>query len=400
MPKLMILGAGIYQVPLIMKAQEMGLETLVVSCPGPYPGLEVADRALPIDTTDSEAVLDAARRERIDGITTTGTDVAVRTIGVVCDELGLPGVSESCAASLTDKADMKAMFVRGGVPTSPFERVLSLEGARSAAKRLGYPVMVKACDVSGSRGVTRVDDECALKEAYAAAVRVSRADHMVVEGYVEGAEIGIDGFVVDGELALFAPHDKFTHHAGGVTIPAGHVFPSTLPADVTARAETAVRRAVSASGMTTGALNVDAMVTPEGDVSILEMGARCGATGIPELITMHTGIDYYAQIVRASLGLPTDLTMRDDPVPCMSKLLLSNRSLVVTEIDRNRLEKVSRRRRARVTLDVTSGDRVRAARDGTDRFGSVVMPTSSASELDEALGEILSCITFENPAET
>ena len=55
--KLMILGAGIYQVPLIRKAKEMGLETYVLSYPGNYPGIPLADHYAPLDTRDKEAIL-------------------------------------------------------------------------------------------------------------------------------------------------------------------------------------------------------------------------------------------------------------------------------------------------------------------------------------------------------
>ena len=394
MKKLMILGAGVYQVPLIQRAQEMGLETIVVSYPGPYPGLSLADRPLLIDTTDAKSVLNAARSEGIDGITTTGTDVAVRTMGVVCDELSLPGVSESCARALTDKAAMKEMFRRGGVPSSPFEVVRTLGEAGDAARRIGVPVMVKACDVSGSRGVTKVDSERGLGGAYAAATAATHTDHLLVEKFVEGTEIGVDGFVVDGIIELFAPHTKFVRRVGGVTIPAGHAFPSDLAPETLSRLREAMLRAVGASDMRVGAFNADVMVTPDGGVSVLEMGARCGATGIPELIEMHTGIDYYEQIVRASLGMPVDLAVRGDLVPCMSGLLFSDGDGTVDAVDESRVAELGRLHRAAITIDVRPGDAVRAAHDGTDRFGSVVMPTGSESELEAVLGEVRDCVSL------
>lgn len=394
MKKLMILGAGIYQVPLIRRAREMGLEALVVSYPGPYPGLSLADHALPIDTTDAATVLAAARDERVDGITTTGTDVAVRTIGVVCDELGLPGVSESCARSLTDKAAMKKLFRQGGVPSSPFEVVRSLDETHAAAQRLGFPVMVKACDVSGSRGITKVDSGQDLEGAYDAARTATHTDHLVVEGFVEGTEIGVDGFVVDGTIELFAPHTKFVRHVGGVTIPAGHAFPPDLTPKTFHNLRDALGRAVCASELRIGAFNADVIVAPDGGVSVLEMGARCGATGIPELIEMHTGIDYYEQIIRASLGLPVDLTVRDELVPCMSGLLFSERDGMVEAIDERRAAELGRLHHATITVDVRPGDAVRAAHDGTDRFGSVVMPTGSESELEAVLDEVRACVSL------
>ena len=65
--KLMILGAGIYQVPLIKKAKEMGLETLVVSIKGNYPGIALADSFYEIDTRDYEKILETSKREKISG---------------------------------------------------------------------------------------------------------------------------------------------------------------------------------------------------------------------------------------------------------------------------------------------------------------------------------------------
>ena len=117
MRKLMILGAGTYQVPLIQKAKEMGLFTIVVSCPGPYPGFSFADKVYLVDTTDRERILSIAKFENIDGICTSGTDVAVRSLGFVCETLGLCGLSYSSSVLATDKSKMKQAFIQGGVST-------------------------------------------------------------------------------------------------------------------------------------------------------------------------------------------------------------------------------------------------------------------------------------------
>ena len=73
MKKVMILGAGIYQVPLIKQAKAMGIYTIVVSIRGNYPGFEIADKVYYEDTTDFNAVLEIAKKEKIDGIVTAGT---------------------------------------------------------------------------------------------------------------------------------------------------------------------------------------------------------------------------------------------------------------------------------------------------------------------------------------
>ena len=105
----MVMGAGIYQVPLIKAAREMGIYTIAVSIPGNYPGFGYADEVLHINTVDSEAVLKAAQERQIDGICTAGTDVAVMTIGRVNDAMGLSGISyEAFRASPTRRRRLPA----------------------------------------------------------------------------------------------------------------------------------------------------------------------------------------------------------------------------------------------------------------------------------------------------
>ncbi len=234
---ILILGAGIYQVPLIREAQARGLRAVAASIPGNYPGFGVADRVYYTDTTDREAILEIARKEQVSAVVTTGTDVAVSTIGYVCGHLGLPGIGEEAARLLTDKALMKEAFVKGGVTTSAFRCVHDLSEARAAAEELGLPVMLKIVDKSGSRGITKISAPEQLEAAWGYASAATGADHMVVEKFVEGQEIGIDAFVQNGKLLLMLPHDKFVYQSGRTGIPIGHCCPMVCPDRVNANNE-------------------------------------------------------------------------------------------------------------------------------------------------------------------
>lgn len=389
MRKMLILGAGIYQVPLIRKARQMGLYVIAASRPGHYPGFAEADECWYIDTTDGPTILDRASRCGIDGICTTGTDVAVRTIGLVCDSLKLPGISRHAAEILTDKALMKEAF-RGKVSTTEFRVVKSEEEAREAADSLGFPLMVKACDVSGSRGILRVNRPEELEGALRDARAASLCDHLVMEKVAPGSEIGLDGYIRNGRAAACFPHRKYVCHAGAVTIPAGHGFPFRGSPALMRKLEDELERIAEASGLREGAVNCDIMVDGE-TVNVIEAGGRCGATGIPELIGMHTGIDYYAQILKGALGEETDFSVRRS-APCIGKLLMSPADGRVERIDRERLTELSKRTGARIWLDIKPGDTVRRMRNGTDRIGQVFLLTSSEEEAELAVSGALSCI--------
>lgn len=158
MKKIMILGAGIYQVPLIKTAKRMGLYTIVVSIPGNYPGFALADKVYYENTVDDEKILEIARAEQIDGIVTTGTDVCVITIGKVCDAMGLAGLSYKAAQIAVDKMLMKTKYEEYGVRTARFRQVLFTDpDIKKTIEGLEFPLIFKSVDSSGSRGITRVD---------------------------------------------------------------------------------------------------------------------------------------------------------------------------------------------------------------------------------------------------
>ena len=387
---LMILGAGIYQVPLIRKAKELGYRTVVVSYPGRYPGFDVADEVLHLDTTDSEAILDAAKHLNIAGICTTGTDVAMSSIGLVNDTLGLAGISGHAARILTDKSIMKKSFAEAGVRTAAFEKVYSLDETIAAFKKIGPPCVIKVTDKSGSRGIIRVDSEDEIPGAYAEAMNVTGKEYLLVEKCIIGHEIGIDAFVSGGRPVLLLPHDKLVYKGPSTTVPVGHIFPFEASPALYDDIREQVKKIILASGMDNCAMNIDAFVCGD-ELYVIEAGGRCGATCIPELISMYGGIDYYALMIRAACGLPTDFTLRT-AVPCMASLLYVTKECSLVSIDTEKIRSL-RERDIFVSFDHPAGAHLNAMRNGTDRIGQVYAPCASASEFEKIRQEALSaCI--------
>ena len=113
MKKLMILGASYSQLPLYKAAKKLGIHTIAASTPGDWPGFAAADESSYTDISDPEAVLQAARKYRIDGITTCCLDTGVRAVGYVCENLGLKGLSARAGEISSDKYKMKEAFIKG-----------------------------------------------------------------------------------------------------------------------------------------------------------------------------------------------------------------------------------------------------------------------------------------------
>lgn len=400
--KIIILGAGVYQVPLIRTAKQMGLYVIVVSTPGDYPGFALADKVYEISTTDREAVLAMAMEEKISAIVTTGTDVAVGTIGYVCEKLGLPGIS--CAASkiVTDKALMKEAFFRHGVTTAAFEVVHSCEEAVAAFHRIGAPAILKIVDKSGSRGITRVDTPEQLLEAYTYAETYTDADHMVLERFIVGTEVGIDAFVQNGEMKLFVPHDKLVYQNGRTGIPLGHICPIAASDELYGTMRTETQRAITATGLDNCAVNLDVLVTDSKEVYVIEVAGRCGATGIPEVLSAHLGINYYELILRNALG-ETIIAEPKQKMPAASVLMYSDHSGKLRSIaydfgGTHYVDADSEITEAGyVQLDFAPGANVHAFENGTHRIGQAICSADSLENVIKRIADFQNsiCVTVE-----
>ena len=392
--KLLILGAGVYQVPLILKAKEMGLYTIAARYEGPYPGIYIAYETWEIYNTDYRALLTKAEAAGIHGVCTTGTDVSVISVGYLCRELGLCGIPFTAASLATNKASMKEAFVSHGVSTPKAFKVYTKEEALDAFHHIGAPVIVKAVDSSGSRGINRADTEEETLLALAKAVQVTHREYVLVEDFITAHEIGVDGLVSGGKIQLLLPHDKFTHTTGSTTLPEGHRFPYPCSPGLRQSIYREVEGAIHALGLDNCAFNSDVLVT-EDHAYILEMGGRAGATCIPELISIYAGLDYYGCLIRCALG--EKVSISPDSIqsnPCMARLLFSKKQGRISSIDMEALSAL-RAKGAQISLDYPVGAEVPAVQNGTSRMGQVILQTDDPQEMEQLMSAVRHTIKID-----
>jgi len=97
MSRVLILGAGRGQVDLIKTVKRLGHEAFVATHADGYPGVVLADKVCYVDISDHQAVLETAKRERVDAVVTACNDVGIEALGYTCEKLGLPGLSYDAA---------------------------------------------------------------------------------------------------------------------------------------------------------------------------------------------------------------------------------------------------------------------------------------------------------------
>lgn len=300
MKKIMILGAGQDQIPLIAKAKELGLYTVVVS-PGDYPGMKLADKVIDCDIRDEEGVLQAARTEGIDGITSDKTDMPLLAMARVSEELGLPGNRVESIRLFVDKYLMREKCRELGIETIPYTHASSAEEAVDFLRSTGAPAIMKPVDSCASKGVCRVDTEEEVRRYFQQASGFSRTGEVIIEQFIDGQELEVDSVVLHGEVQLLmhADLESFEDVFASTT----RLYPSVQERSVLRRLTAMDKEIIESFGLTQGLTHNEYMLDREGRIHLLEVAARGGGTHISTSIAyLQTGLDTPEFLLRAALG--------------------------------------------------------------------------------------------------
>lgn len=307
--RLLVLGAGRHQVPLIRRAVDRGAEVVTSDYLPDAPGRAFATHPVLGDALDVDVNRRIAQDHDVDAITTIGTDQAIVAVATVAADLGLPcHVGPEAAMLATNKVPMRAALAAHGVPVPTSVTVRSVDDTRDV--ELDGPVVVKPADGQGQRATVRVTRRASLDDAVADAIAVSRSATAVVERFVSGPEATASVWLDGGRTQLVGVADRLTYNpppALGIAL--RHSTPSRHAADRLDLVADVAERTAAAYGMEDGPLYIQFLCTPDGGVVVMEAAARVGGGHEPQLYARTTPFD----LVDLSIDLAVEGTTRP---PC------------------------------------------------------------------------------------
>ncbi len=300
-PGLLVVGAGPLQVPAIHEARALGIRSIAVDGNASAVGLALCDVPYVADILDADAVSAIAEAENIDGVMTLCTDAAVSTVAEVGRRMGLPVLSSEAAARATDKRLMREAFAESGAPSPRTCLIYSLSEAQSAAEAFGYPVVLKIGRGSGSRGVYRMDDPEAIEKAYAGCRAWQKEGTLLLEEWVAGEEVSVEGYCTDRDCSIIAITDKFLF-PGASPVEVGHCQPSTHAPLREHQIYSSVQAGLKALDLTWCAFHAEVKVSTRG-AQLIEIGARLGGDRISTHLTpLSTGVNLVRVAILLALG--------------------------------------------------------------------------------------------------
>lgn len=275
---------------------------------------------LGVDFNDTEAavrtLLEFHTRQPVQailGIDDSGTLLAART----SERLGLPYNSPVAAEAARDKYRMRTLMAAGGVPCPIFRRFTTADDPHGVASRVDYPCVVKPLNLNGSRGVIRADNPA---ELVAAVQRLAQMLHQaepdgqpkpyLVEDFIPGFEVALEGILDKGVLTVLALFDKPDPLDGPFFEETIYVTPSRLPTVTQQAIADTVALAARALGLQMGPVHAELRVNDQGPWMLEVAGRSIG--GLCSQV-LRFGVDESLEelILRQACGLPLLSTERE-----------------------------------------------------------------------------------------
>ncbi|MFH1282521.1 MAG: ATP-grasp domain-containing protein [bacterium] len=366
--RILIIGAGIYQVAGIQKAKQLGLYVIATDGNRKAPGLKIADKSYVIDVKDADKHIDIAKKNNIDGVLSIASDVSVISVAKVASVLGKLGIPVSAAEKSTDKALMRHAFKNAGLPSPKTAAVTSFTEMQDMINFIGLPAVIKPSDNAGSRGVQLVTRKNELKKAYTNAYANSKNKKIMFEEYIDGDEVSVEAFVYHGNITILTLSDK-VRTKPPYLLDVKVIFPSVYKLATQQKIISIAKKAIRSVGITNGPVHMELIMSKNGPVPV-ELAARGpGFKVFTDIIPLITGIDVVKALIQMSIGEKPNLKRTHNYSSAIQ--FLDAKDGFISSIhgieESRKLPNIHE-----VLLYVNSGDRVKKLTCGSDRIGHII----------------------------
>ena len=308
MKKILLLGGSRYILPVIEAAHKLGYYVITCDYLPDNVAHRYSDEYCNVSIIDKDAVLEVAKKLKIDGVMSFACDPGVVTAAYVAEKMNLPhsGSYESVRI-LQNKGLFRKFLADNGFNVPKAKGYTKIEDAFKDVGYFSWPVIVKPTDSAGSKGVTRVDSVDCLEKSIKYALSFSNSNEFIIEDFLEkkGHSSDTDSFSVDGKLEFVSfSAQRFDDDCENPYTPSAYSWPSTISADNQRELTKEIQRLLTLLNMKTSVYNIEVRECTDGKAYIMECSPRGGGNRLAEMLRYNTGVDLITNAVRAAVGDP------------------------------------------------------------------------------------------------
>ncbi len=292
MKKIAIIGASMGQLPLCLKAKEMGLYVISFAWEQGAACKDVVDKFYPISILEKDRIVEICRAEHVDGVISNASDITALVCAYVAEQLSLNTTSYSAMLDIENKYNVR-------------EKTQHIDGLShvfchlySEQKQHTYPCVVKPCIGSAKKGVSFVNNEDELAHA----IQYAGDGDVLIEQYIAGREISVESISYKGKHYVVQVTDK---ESSGVPhfVELAHHQPADLSRDVRRKIEIVVPQILNKVGFSDGATHIEMKIDNHNNLYLIEINPRGGGDKISShLVKLSTGYDYLKGIIQIAIG--------------------------------------------------------------------------------------------------
>ncbi|MFN2468238.1 MAG: ATP-grasp domain-containing protein [Gaiellaceae bacterium] len=395
MKTLLVLGASEGQLPVYWEARRLGLRTIGVDQNPRAVAASEADEFLCVSTRNERAVRRAVGRRPIAGVTSPASDASALSVRRLSLAYRTPFcVSEAAARASIDKAVFRRLVDRLKLPRYGWVRGTRVAELCARARTLRFPIAVKPCDSSGSKGISILSEPSQLEEAVELARGFASGGQVIVEEFVDGVHCSAECLIADHRPAFMAVMQRtMTPPPRVVTLE--QLVPAAMSEGTAARLERAVTLICAALDLDRGPLNLDFVLSRSGEVHLVELAARPGGNGISRLVERTYGVNLAEAAVRVAVGDAVEIEPRPHGVGLL-RILEAPHDGVVAAI-RGADEVAAMPETADFELFVEVGSPVLAYTEAAHKVGYLAVTAATAADARAALDRALAVLHLDIP---
>ncbi len=308
MKKILILNGSHSEVPLIMEAKKLGYYVITTGNNKELVGHQYSNQYIYGDYSDKDKMLEIAVQNSIDAICSCANDFGAISAAYVAEKLKLPGHDSYITTELLHEKDKFKLFAKENNIQTPVADIYdNLEEAVRAKDLYQYPMIIKPVDLTGGKGVSKVNDSFEYILAIKEALKKSRKGRVVVEKFIKGTYHSFSTFLVDGKVIAYFSDNEYSY------INPYFVATSGGPAKNVNKVKELLIHQVELIAeilqLVNGVFHMQYVMDENGVPYIIDITRRCSGDIYTEPVEHATGIPWAKWIVMSESGFSKSVFM-------------------------------------------------------------------------------------------
>ncbi len=271
--KIMLIGVGWEQLPLVYKAKEKGFAVVATTS---WSGEIPADVIYRVDSRDLDELEKIFQKEKPDAVLADECDYSMYAVAYLTEKYHLPGPSLKALTITNNKFLQRQCGTSCGILQPEYTLCWSWEQARQFAAERGYPIVIKPVDNRGSIGVCVVHSDQELRESWFEAVKNSHSRLVIAEEYINGSVVNVDGYCHKGGFTFLSAGTREVY-SDRTTVAKALYYPGLLTKEQFAQLEENSAKIVAEIGISYGFIHIEYLLERKsGKFWLVEIANRGG----------------------------------------------------------------------------------------------------------------------------